>query len=106
MNLKPIEMQVALPRTVEAGAQQHQQYLKPAADQTLAMSDAGRQAELSRKRAERNEETEHAEIRDDQRSGNQRRQGAAKRESRKTPSAAGKHAAGHPYKGHRIDLSL
>jgi hypothetical protein len=106
MNLKPIEMQVALPRTVEAGAQQQQLLGKPVADQLLAMSDAGRQAELSRKRTERNEGAEHAAIRDDQKPADQGRQRPAKRQSRKTASDEEKRAAEHPYKGRHIDLSL
>lgn len=103
MNLKPIEMQIALPRTADVGQQQQQQQnVKPTTDQVMAMHQSVKEAEGERKKTVKSEETESTLIRDEEQHGQQRE--SRQRENEK--STADQEEGIHPYKGHHFDVSL
>lgn len=105
MNLKPIEMQIALPRTAEAGAVQQQHNHKPMQDQAQAMGQSIKQADDSRKRAAKTEESDQASIRDEQQRSKGQQHGRRDKQAQHT-SAEEKGEPDHPYKGRHIDFSL
>lgn len=106
--MKPVEMQIALPRTMDAGSVQQQQNQKPVIDQTLAGELAAKMAENLRKKPDKLEQTSQAAIRNNPQSGGRNGPGRNKPESgqRKQARDQGKEEPAHPYKGRHIDLSL
>lgn len=103
MNLKPIDLQIALNRTGEAGNVQNQLNQKPLHDHSQAMNSAVKQHDESRKTAAKTDETDEAAIRDDgeTHSGRQEQQRKSKeKQEQRTNEAA------HPYKGRHIDFTL
>lgn len=105
MNLKPIEMQIALPRTADAGAVQQQHNQKPMHDQAQAMGQAVKQADDNRKRAAKTEDPEQASIRDEQQRSKGQQQGRREKQASQ-PAGDEKADPDHPYKGRHIDFSL
>ena len=106
MSWKAVEMQVALPRTHDAGQLMHQLQHKPLDDQSQLAGQQVKQTEQERKKSAKVEETKQFSIRDDepkQRSGQRDGGGKGRQQAlAKKPGAV----ARHPYKGHRIDLTL
>lgn len=104
MGLKPIELQVAIPRTGEAGILQNQLLQKPVHDQTMLAAAAAKQMEEMRKKSQDVKQTETGlkTDRDGQQQGHDHNQDASsnKDQSESTQTVE------HPYKGHHIDLSL
>lgn len=104
MNFKPVEMQIAMPRTTDMSQiAQHVQH-KPANDQQHVVQSALKQAEVQRSSTEKTEQTAETAIRDSQsgarQSGRQDRRG-----SKRTGKTEGD-TVSHPYKGKHIDLTL
>jgi hypothetical protein len=102
MSLKPVELQIALPRTHDAAKVQNNQQQRPVLDQQhLAGQNVKHSQEISMRSNEVDESSEPA-LRD---GGNGKHSGshADQREPRKQENT---HDAEHPYKGHRIDFSL
>lgn len=103
MSLKSVEMQIAVPRTNEAGKVHNEFQQRPQNEQMLL---AGEQTKNSRAEAQRStevSETAETAVRDDgsrQSSGQQQGRGAAEAgETLEQP-------AEHPYKGKNFDVSL
>ncbi|ANA83145.1 hypothetical protein PVOR_22604 [Paenibacillus vortex V453] len=102
MSLKSVEMQIAVPRTNEAGKIHNEFQQRPMNDQTLL---AGEQIKNSRAEAQRStevSETAETAVRDDgsrQSPGQQERGSSESGESVEQP-------AEHPYKGRNFDVSL
>lgn len=104
MSLKPVELQIALPRTTEAGKIQNESQQRPAIDQQqLAGQNVKQTQELAQRSAEVDESSESA-LRDGGGKGNHHSGG--KSSSDKDSKASTTRDAEHPYKGQRIDLSL
>ncbi|WNS44815.1 hypothetical protein [Paenibacillus sp. MMS20-IR301] len=102
MSLKPVELQIALPRTHEAGKVQNSLQHRPALDQQqLAGLNVKHSQEIAMRSSEVDESAESA-LRDGGK-GNSPEGHAQKHKPRKQDNA---HDAEHPFKGHRIDLSL
>lgn len=97
-------MQIALPRSTEAGSQQQQLNAKPVTDQELAMDQSAKLAENERKRASKTDEADSALIRDEEQQQD-REHHESQQKKRKTPADTQEENV-HPYKGHHIDLSL
>ncbi len=102
MSLKAVELQVAVPRTVEHSRlmqnQQHQSTLAGAMN-SESLADRTERAEQT---VIASEENARAELEDGQ-EGKQRRerkQGHGQQEPER------EEAAPHPYKGHRLDIKL
>jgi len=104
MNFKPVEMQIAMPRTTEMSQIAQQMQHKPAVDQQHAMQAAVKQAELQRTTTEKLEQTAETAIRDSESGPGQNRQQDARRSKKKEKKENG--TVTHPYKGHHIDLTL
>ncbi|GAB6931473.1 hypothetical protein JCM10914A_54560 [Paenibacillus sp. JCM 10914] len=102
MSLKSIEMQVAVPRTHEAGRVHNEFQQRPLNDQALLAGEQMKNSRAESKRSTEVSETAETAIRDD---GNgafdeQQEQGAAEKEE------AMEKQAEHPYKGKNFDVSL
>ncbi|MGG3279686.1 hypothetical protein [Paenibacillus solani] len=103
MSMKSVEMQIAVPRTHEAGKVHNEFQQRPMNDQALL---AGEQLKNSRADAQRSSEvseTAETAVRDDgsrQSSGKQQDGGEAKSDEMM------EHPAEHPYKGKNFDVSL
>lgn len=104
MNMKSVELQIAVPRTAEAGRIQQDHLQRPANDQHMLNAQTVKKTELDRHRSQGVDETAHTEVREGEKQssenmshGNQRhRQNESEQQT----------AAEHPYKGHHLDLSL
>jgi len=109
MTLRAIEMQVALPRTTDAGNIQNQLSQKPVMDQSMLAQESLKQAEHEQKRTTKTEQASNLLIREEdaRREQNSRRQGGNRKAPGNQPSAdSGKKLPDHPYKGRFIDLTL
>ncbi|MEF2965185.1 hypothetical protein V3851_05010 [Paenibacillus sp. M1] len=107
MNLKAVEMQIAVPRTNEAGRIQHEVQQRPLIDQSLLSAENIKQHEQQRQRSAIVDES--AQNRTVKRDGDPQgeRQGQASHgDQTEDQEKEQKHPAEHPYKGHHIDLSL
>lgn len=106
MSLKPVELQIAIPRTQDAGTMQSQMQQKQLTEQVQLANDASKATEEDRKRNAKLNEASHSQIRPDEEKSNheQGRQPADKR-NRSESGENGKKAE-HPYKGQHIDISL
>ncbi|MDF2815762.1 MAG: hypothetical protein K0Q81_1962 [Paenibacillus sp.] len=106
MSLKSVEIQMAIPRTKDAGMLQNQLSHKPMQDQAALASGSIQQSQKLRQKAAKLEESVPMKVKDE--STEQRKK------QLKSPYAGSKSAAKktteenveHPYKGHHIDLSL
>ncbi|TCP58848.1 hypothetical protein EV586_10147 [Tumebacillus sp. BK434] len=102
MSLKAVELQVAVPRTVEhSRLMQNQQHQTVLANAMHAEALASRTAERDQT-VTYSEESARAEHRD-------KREGDARQESGQDRSQDGRQqeaAAPHPYKGHRLDIKM
>lgn len=103
MSLKPVELQIALPRTTEAGKVQNEIQQRPLIDQQQL---AGQNVKTSQEQAQRSsgvDESAESALREDGGRGNhQGGHPSGERRQQQENSAP----AEHPYKGKRIDLSL
>ncbi|MEK5237976.1 hypothetical protein NST99_19985 [Paenibacillus sp. FSL L8-0470] len=103
MSLKPVELQIALPRTTDAGKVQHGLQHRPAVDQQqLAGQNVKQSSELAHRSTEVDESAEAA-LRNDDSQGNHAGSQSSSHQQEKQQTS---HDAEHPYKGRRIDLSL
>lgn len=103
MSLKPVELQIALPRTADAGKIQNDLQHRPSLQQQqLAGQNVKTSHELTQRSTGVDESAETA-VRDDGEHGNSSG-GQASSGKKKQPDKYRK--AEHPYKGHSIDLSL
>lgn len=103
MSLKPVELQIALPRTTDAGKVQNELQHRPMLDQQqLAGQNVKHSAELAQRPTEVDESAESLLENDGGRGKGRGNQSSGQGERKKEAV----HDAEHPYKGHRIDLSL
>ncbi|MHA6529230.1 hypothetical protein [Paenibacillus sp. BAC0078] len=103
MSLKPVELQIALPRTTEAGKIQNGLQHRPALDQQQLAGQNVKQAEALAQRSSEVDESAESALRDD---GGRGKHAGGHASSQKEQKPETSHDAEHPYKGHRIDLSL
>ncbi|WP_409340949.1 hypothetical protein [Paenibacillus sp. MBLB4367] len=105
MNFKPIDLQLAVHKNGDAAHWQNQMQQKPVLDQAAAAGAMQKDAELNRSRSEKSESAAKANIRDERKRSRPDRQTT---ESNRQPgeSEGAPQSCEHPYKGHRIDLSL
>ncbi|MFC0214365.1 hypothetical protein ACFFK0_18190 [Paenibacillus chartarius] len=107
MSLKSIDLQMAIHRNDEAGLRQHQVQHKPEVDQSQLGNQALKHADRERERAGRLEESPEAHI---QAGDHDAGQGGSHRDSkprqRKENVPGEMKAPLHPFKGHRLDVSM
>jgi len=105
MTFKPIDFQIAIPRTPDASNHYGQQMARPAVEQQMLAAQSEKETVRMRQTTEAAEETENRPIRDGQprRQGGER--GRQQGKGRPGESRASKDAP-HPYKGKHIDISF
>lgn len=101
MTLKAVEMQIAIPRTQEAGRIQEQLSGRSAHDQFLLASEQQRRDQRSKQRSENVGKSEMSTNRDGNRQpGTSGQNGQNRAETEEKPQSL------HPYKGKVIDIIL
>ncbi|GJM83590.1 hypothetical protein MJ257_10520 [Paenibacillus timonensis] len=106
MNMKSVEMQIAVPRTSEAGRVQHDQQHRPILDQSLLSVQALKDSEIERRRSAGVDESAHNTTVRREGNGSFAREQEHGRSGDNPDEQAQEHRAEHPYKGRHIDLSL
>lgn len=104
MNLKPVELQIALSRTADAGAQQKNAMDKPMIEQQQLASFGTQQEERTKSRPEEVSASDSAQIRDEQ-SSKKGKQRSRKRKETKH-DAKEQTVWKDPNKGQHIDFTL
>lgn len=105
MSLKSIDTQLSLSRARDVGAIQNQMIHKPSDDQVSLAALAQRKMEDDRKKMSRVSKTSEMSIKDQQ-SQNQQGQAGSQHSKNNHKTEDESHASDHPFKGHRIDISL
>ena len=103
MSLKAIELQVAIPRTQDAGKLQEQLQQKSQIGHDLAAREMQKEAEKQEKAVTKNERKDKLQFKDTP----SERQGQSEPENRKEKEGKERdmHAGRHPYKGTAIDFT-
>ena len=103
MSLKAIELQVAIPRTQDAGKLQEQLQQKSQIGHDLAAREMQKEAEKQEKAVTKNERKDKLRFKDTP----SERQGQSEPENRKEKEGKERdmHAGRHPYKGTAIDFT-
>ncbi|MBY0120668.1 hypothetical protein [Bacillus sp. S/N-304-OC-R1] len=102
MSLKSIEMQVALPRTLEVGKIQEQLQQRGQNINDFATERTHKEEKLQRETVIKNEQKANVKLSQDERNGSSRedRENNQKKNNRKSAESER-----HPYKGSVIDYS-
>lgn len=104
MSLKPVELQIALPRTIENSRNQQIQQNQSSLQNALDGERLSQETTIQEQTVIESEENARAEMRDRQHgqgTAGEGRQGKRSAEDAESPSAAP-----HPYKGHRLDIKM
>jgi len=104
--VRPIEMQMSIPRSQDASSVHHQTLHKPFVDQTMLAEQAIRKTEQLRSKNTQVDETVQLPIHEEERRNKQSSERKQKRKSSEGSSEQDTEVPIHPYKGHRIDLTL
>lgn len=105
MGLKPVELQIAIPRTGEAGHLQQQLLQKPVHDQAMLANEAAKRMEHMRKKSEATARPDEG-IKTERDGQGQQQHKHHQRQAMEQADEAEKETVAHPYKGHHIDLTL
>ncbi|MGG6311148.1 hypothetical protein [Paenibacillus macerans] len=106
MNMKSVEMQIAVPRTSEAGRVQHDQQHRPLIDQSLLSVQTVKGSEIERRRSAGVNESAHNTTVRREGNGSFAEEQEQHHSGDKPGEQEQEHLAEHPYKGRHIDLSL
>lgn len=106
MNLKPVELQVAVHKIGDNAQWHNQQQQKPMLDQAALAGAAQKNTELDRSKSSKTESSAKSQIRDERKKS--KSNGGKGKPKEQHSSETGPHDEGsaHPFKGHHIDLSL
>jgi len=108
MNMKPVEMQIAVPRTTDASAIQQQMQQRPTTEQFMLNEQAIKHMQAQRQRSEKVDASADGRIRDRESDSNQEHN-ATSQDHEQNDQKEGKETvqpAVHPYKGKHIDFSV
>ncbi|MBO2945728.1 hypothetical protein JJQ72_17255 [Paenibacillus sp. F411] len=103
MSLKSVEMQIAVPRTTEAGKIQQEQHQRPSQEQLFLSAEQLKDSKEAAQRSTEVDQSSDAIMRDGGKGGSQsqsQKQGEELPKDHKLP------AADHPYKGRNLDITL
>lgn len=105
VSMKSVEMQIAIPRTTEAGKIQTDVHHRTAQEQQFLAGEQLKETQNLRQRSTGVDETANTAVRDEGKDkGNSPKHGSSPQKSKQEK---GDHQdAEHPYKGHRFDVSL
>ncbi|MEX1031022.1 MAG: hypothetical protein WDZ91_13400 [Paenibacillaceae bacterium] len=106
MSLKSIDTQLSLSRTKDVGAIQNQLNHKPTDDQVSLAALAQKRMEDDRKKLSKASSKSSETSIKDQQSPNQQGQANTHHGKNHLKTEEQSHPTDHPYKGHRIDISL
>ncbi|RUT29738.1 hypothetical protein EJP77_13010 [Paenibacillus zeisoli] len=104
MDFKSVELQIAVPRTSEAGRIQQDAMHRPMHHQHALEDHNIKSSDRERRRSAQVDESTHASIRDDHQHPS--REDRNRQQGEDTPEQEKDRAAEHPFKGHHLDLSL
>ncbi|HZG15107.1 MAG TPA: hypothetical protein VE710_08825 [Candidatus Bathyarchaeia archaeon] len=107
MSLKAVELQIALPRTQEAGKIQEQIQYRQTHEQQAAIDQRNEQDQAMRQRTTNINETDKGQIRDKQERQKNREQdqGEQKQQQRQDGHGQG-YQMRDPFRGRHVDISL
>ncbi|AET60400.1 hypothetical protein HPL003_18290 [Paenibacillus terrae HPL-003] len=106
MSLKAVELQIAVPRSSEAGKYQSEYQQRPMNEQALLGQKTEQETEKIRQRSSAVDESAETFV-GEQENGGQGSDTSSQSRSRSGENVLPKeHPAEHPYKGHHIDFSL
>ena len=103
--MKSVELQIAVPRTHEAGKVQNEMQQRSSQEQSFLTNQQIKESRMMQQRSNGVDESENSIIRD----GGKQQQSPPHNDhsqSDKQELQSEQHPAEHPYKGHHIDLSL
>ncbi|WP_134686224.1 hypothetical protein [Brevibacillus migulae] len=108
MSLKAVELQIALPRTQEAGKIQEQVQYRQTHEQQAAIDQRNEQDQAMRQRTTDINETDKGQIRDKQ--DRQRNRKQDQEQQQKQQQKKDGHGRGYqmrdPFRGRHVDISL
>ncbi|WP_433943308.1 hypothetical protein [Paenibacillus sp. SN-8-1] len=104
MDFKSVELQIAVPRTSEAGRIQQDAMHRPMHHQHSLENQNIKNSDRERKRSAQVDESSHASIKNEHRHPNHHEGNHQQMED--TQEQEKDKAAEHPFKGHHLDLSL
>lgn len=106
MSMKSVEMQIAVPRTNEAGRIQHEGQQRPHIDQNLLAAENIKKGELERKRTSNlDESAQNTTVRREGKGSSEQHEEHSHQDD-KLIEQEKEQLAEHPYKGKHIDFSL
>jgi hypothetical protein len=103
--MKSVELQIAVPRTQEAGKIQNEFQQKSTQEQTFLANQQIKESRELRQRSPGVDETVNSSIREEGKQQHSSQQNGQSQSSQLEQQPE-KHPAEHPFKGHHIDLSL
>jgi hypothetical protein len=103
--MKSVELQIAVPRTQEAGKIQNEFQQRSTQEQTFLANQQIKESRELRQRSTGVDETVNSSIREEGKQHHSSQQNGQS-QSNQLEQQSEKHPAEHPYKGHHIDLSL
>ncbi|SDW15656.1 hypothetical protein [Paenibacillus sp. PDC88] len=104
MSLKAVELQIAIPRTSEAGRYQSEYDHRRSSEQSLLADNQSRQIKKKSKQSPKTNESEQASIRDQRHASHT--QGDSLHQSDELADEISAVPAEHPFKGKNFDVSL
>nr|WP_136604730.1 hypothetical protein [Paenibacillus dokdonensis] len=104
MSMKAVEMQIAIPRTTEAGKIQNDVHHRSSQEQQFLAGQQLKESQELRQRSTGIDETANAAVRDDGNQHSSRKDESHPHRTKQEPEEH--HDAEHPYKGHHLDVSL
>ena len=104
MDFKPIDMQMPIPRTHDAGEVQNLQKQKPSQDQIMLAQESRKIVEQERKKSTKIEQSAEGAIEDQYRDSHEPEQNLKRKQEQQKKQE--QNSAKHPFKGNYIDFSL
>ncbi|OEF98630.1 hypothetical protein [Desulfuribacillus alkaliarsenatis] len=106
MSLKAIELQVAIPRTKDAGRIQEQLQQRPQNDQTQLANAQKKNIVKEQQKTLETQQTEHQKIKEHQEKHNKNSNQQQNKNRKNKSDKDNQKSTKHPFKGHSVDISL
>lgn len=110
MDMKPVELQIAVPRTTDASSIQREMQQRPLTEQFMLNEQAMKHLRTQRKRSEQVDRSAEGRIRDGEQGENAKDEAAGhnhhEEDDHQKSTQTDLAPAVHPYKGKHIDFSV
>ncbi|WP_028545182.1 hypothetical protein [Paenibacillus taiwanensis] len=106
MNMKSVELQVAIPRTQEVSSIHQQMQQRPTLEQSMLNEQAAKLTESLRQRNEKVDASSEGRIRDDEEHASHHDSSTPDKQPDDPEKKNAAVPAEHPYKGKHIDFSV